>query len=55
MFKYKGMSFMGEYANRDTNENAIGSVKKGNSLNLQAGYLCKTNWEVAGRHTNVKV
>lgn len=54
MFKYKGVSFMGEYANRDTNENAIGSVKKGNSLNLQAGYLFKSNWEVAGRHTNVK-
>lgn len=54
MFKYKGMSFMGEYANRDTNENAIGFVKKGNSLNLQAGYLCKKNWEVAGRYTNVK-
>jgi len=54
MFKYKGISFMGEYANRDTNENAVGSVKKGNSLNLQAGYLCKNNWEVAGRYTNVK-
>jgi len=54
MFKYKGMSFMGEYANRDTNENAVGSVKKGNSMNLQAGYLCKSNWEVAGRYTNVK-
>lgn len=54
MFKYKGMSFMGEYANRDTNENAGGAVKKGNSLNLQAGYLCKSNWEVAGRYTNVK-
>lgn len=54
MFKYKGISFMGEYANRDTNENAVGTVKNGNSLNLQAGYLCKSNWEVAGRYTNVK-
>lgn len=54
MFKYKGLSFMGEYANRDTNENAAGSVKKGNSINTQIGYLCKSNWEVAGRYTNVK-
>jgi len=54
MFKYKGMSFMGEYANRDTNENALGFVKKGNSINTQIGYLFKSNWEVAGRYTNVK-
>ena len=54
MFKYKGFSFMGEYANRDTNENTTAAVKKGNSTNLQAGYLFKSNWEVAGRHTNVK-
>ena len=54
MFKYKGFSLMAEYANRDTNENAGGNVKKGNSTNLQAGYLCKSNWEVAGRYTNVK-
>jgi len=54
MFKYKGISFMGEYANRDTNENTTASVKTGNSTNLQAGYLFKSNWEVAGRYTNVK-
>ena len=69
MFKYNGISFMGEYANRDasnplaTNDDgtpALNSdgdqfkVKKGNSLNLQAGYLLKSNWELAGRYTNVK-
>jgi len=71
MFKYKGISFMGEYANRDANEatatnidgtpatdadgNTTGkSVKKGNSINAQVGYLCKSNWEVAGRYTTVK-
>lgn len=54
MFKYKGISFMGEYANRDTNEHTTAAVKKGNSTNLQVGYLFKNNWEVAGRHTNVK-
>ncbi len=69
MFKYKGISFMGEYANRDSNNplatNGDGTpaldskgkqftVKKGNALNLQAGYLFKSNWELAGRITNVK-
>ncbi len=63
MFKYKGFSFMGEYANRDVSEaiavNTDGtptgdSVSKGSSTNLQAGYLCKSNWEVAGRFTTVK-
>jgi len=63
MFKYKGISFMGEYANRDANE-AIATdidgtptgkvVKKGNSVNAQVGYLFKSNWEVAGRYTTVK-
>jgi hypothetical protein len=54
MFKYKGVSFMGEYANRDTNENANAAVKTGNSVNTQVGYLFKSNWEIAGRYTNVK-
>lgn len=63
MFKYKGFSFMGEYANRDVSEavavNIDGTptgdfVSKGSSTNLQAGYLCKSNWEVAGRYTTIK-
>jgi len=54
MFKYKGFSFMGEYANRDTNENTTAAVKTGNATNLQAGYLFKSNWEATGRFTNVK-
>ena len=63
MFKYKGISFMGEYANRDANE-AIAididgtptgkAVKKGNSINTQVGYLFKSNLELAGRYTTVK-
>ena len=62
MFKYNGFSFMGEYANRDAKDayakNADGSltgteVQVGNGLNLQTGYLFKTNWEVAGRYTNI--
>ncbi|WP_236002859.1 porin [Luteirhabdus pelagi] len=61
MFKYQGFSFMGEYANR-TAENPIAVeedgtptgdvVLTGNALNLQAGYLFKNNYEVAGRYTH---
>ena len=62
MFKYKGFSFMGEFASRDADDpfakNSDGSltgdeVQVGNALNLQAGYLFKSNWEVSGRYTNI--
>ena len=62
MFKYKGFSFMAEYANRDADDpfakNADGSltgdeVQVGNGYNLQTGYLLKNNWEVSGRYTNI--
>jgi len=62
MFKHKGFSFMGEYANRDaedpiakeTDGTPTGQVVQvGNAVNLQAGYLFKSNWEVAGRFSNV--
>ena len=63
MFKYKGFSFMGEYADRDATEviafDADGitptgdAVKVGNGLNLQAGYLFQKNWEVAARYTSI--
>jgi hypothetical protein len=62
MFKHKGFSFMGEYANRAA-ENPIAVndegdptgqiVQVGNGLNLQAGYLFKSNWEIASRYSNV--
>jgi phosphate-selective porin OprO and OprP len=64
MFKYKGFSFMGEYANRDakdpfaknSGETLTGDVVQvGNGLNLQAGYLLKNNWEVSGRYTNIQL
>ncbi len=63
-FKYNGFSFMGEYAHRDAQDpfarNIDGSltgevVQVGHGLNLQAGYLFKSNWEVSGRYTNVKL
>ena len=65
MFKYKGVSFMGEYACRRSQEaiarNSDGSivlndqgdqvvVLEGNALNLQAGYLFMNNWEVSARY-----
>ena len=64
IFKYKGFSFMGEYANRDADDpiavNSDGSetgdvVQVGDGLNLQAGYLFKCNWEVSGRFTTVNL
>jgi hypothetical protein len=62
MFKYKGFSFMAEYADRDADDpfakNADGTltgdeVQVGNGYNLQTGYLFKNNWEVSGRYTNI--
>lgn len=62
MFKYKGFSFMGEYANRDAKDpiakNSDGSltgdeVQVGNGLNLQTGYLISKTLEISGRYTNI--
>lgn len=62
MFKYNGFSLMGEYAHRDAKDpiakNSDGSetgdlVVVGDGLNLQTGYLFKSNWEVSGRYTNI--
>ncbi len=70
MFKYKGFSLMAEYADRDADDpfaknsdntpllDSKGqpvTVQVGNGLNLQAGYLFKNNWEVAGRYTNIEL
>ena len=62
MFKFKGISLMAEYADRDSDdpfaknadETLTGDVVQvGQSINLQAGYLFKNNWEVSGRYTNI--
>jgi hypothetical protein len=62
MFKYRGLSVMVEYANRDADTpvaveadgTATGDiVTVGSSLNTQAGYLFKSNYEVVGRFTTV--
>ncbi len=64
MFKYRGFSLMGEYAHRTATDpiakNGDGTltgdvVLVGDGLNLQTGYLFKTNWEVSGRFTNIKL
>ena len=57
-FKYKGLSFFGEYANRvATDGGPIYELNEiyhtGSALNLQTGYLFKNNWELAGRYTQV--
>nr|WP_255749801.1 porin [Pontibacter liquoris] len=62
MFKYRGFSSMAEYATSKAydgpvvSRNADGSVNEafvtGQAFNVQAGYLLKTNWEVAGRYTS---
>jgi len=62
MFKYKGFSFMCEYAMRDADD-AIAIdldgtptgdvVLTGSAFNAQAGYLFKNNYEVVGRFTSL--
>ena len=62
MFKYKGFSFMGEYADREADDpiakNSDGTetgdiVQVGNGLNLQTGYVFPSNWEVSGRYSTI--
>ena len=64
MFKYKGFSFMAEYADRNAKDpiakNSDGTetgdvVQIGTGLNLQSGYLFKNNWEVSGRYSTVEL
>ncbi len=53
MYKHKGFSFMGEYADRNAGNDNV--IRVGNGLNLSAGYLLKSNWEIAGRYTNISL
>lgn len=62
MLKYKGFSLMAEYAERDAdNPEAINDdgtltgdiINVGKGINLQMGYLFKSNWEVSGRITQI--
>jgi len=62
MFKYKGFSLMAEYADKKADDpiakNLNGTptgdyVVEGTGLNVQLGYLLKSNYEIAGRFTNI--
>jgi len=62
MFKYEGFSFMGEYAFKTTADDnpqvivddvLLSTYYTGTGLNLQAGYMMESNWEVAFRYTTV--
>lgn len=62
MLKYKGFSFMAEYAQREAdNPEAINGngtltgdvVNVGKGINLQMGYLFKSYWELSGRFTQI--
>ena len=62
MFKYRGFSFMGEFATREANEpwvrNSDGTltgevIHEGTGLNLQAGYVFSTDIELSGRLTSI--
>lgn len=64
MLKYKGLSFMAEYANKSSTQAAsyvvydgsawiAESYHTGSGINFQAGYLVKSNWEFAGRFTQI--
>jgi hypothetical protein len=64
MYKYKGFSFMAEYANRDakdplaknSDDTLTGDeVQVGNGLNLQTGYLLSKTVEVSARYTNISL
>ena len=63
MFKYRGSSFMFEFAHKEAPDgpvvatdglgNVTESYDTGNGVNLQGGYLFKNNFEIAGRYTHV--
>ncbi len=62
MFKYRGVSVMGEYAHRSADDpfavNSDGSltgnaVNIGDAFNFQAGYLFPNNYQIVGRYTSI--
>ena len=62
-FKYMGLSFMGEYANRSSDDaiskNSDGSltgdiVNDGSAINFQIGYVTPSNVAITTRFTNIK-
>ncbi|NJW51700.1 porin [Salinimicrobium oceani] len=62
MFKYRGISAMAEYADRNSDQpfarNADGTltgdaVNIGKGFNFQAGYLFRNNFQILGRYTTI--
>ena len=62
-FKYMGLSFMGEYASRTSDDaiskNSDGSltgdiVNDGSAINFQIGYVTPSNVAITTRFTNIK-
>ncbi|WP_436517714.1 porin [Ekhidna sp. To15] len=52
MFKYNGISAMSEFVKRNS-EDDTGIYGTGTGFVFQAGYLFPSNWEVAGRFTDI--
>jgi phosphate-selective porin OprO/OprP len=64
ILKYKGFSFMAEYANRTSEDpiakNSDGTetgmvVREGTGFNVHSGYLFPKNWEISGRYSTIDV
>jgi len=62
MFKYKGFSVMAEYAIKSSDGSSVFidetdsleyNFVTGSALNIQAGYLLPSDWELAARFTSV--
>ncbi|MDB4089209.1 OprO/OprP family phosphate-selective porin [Flavobacteriales bacterium] len=63
MYKYKGFSMMGEYANKtvsggdnnvyDATNTVLGTYCTGEAASIQAGYLFKSNWQPVVRFTHI--
>lgn len=61
MFKYRGLSIMAEYANREADmplamlqgetETFDYAVLEGSGVNFQTSYLFKNNYEITGRYS----
>lgn len=62
MFKYKGIQYMSEFADKNNVNENFGALGGGNFAGFysgtgmahQLGYLFANNWEIAGRYTRIK-
>ena len=55
VYKYKGLSVTSAFAIKSgDNDDVSANYNLGSAFNIQAGYLFKSNWEIAGRFTTVR-